>query len=30
LIALLRAFGLIGDPFVWMREYLPFLMSKQR
>jgi hypothetical protein len=27
---LLHAFGLIGDPFVWMREYLPFLMPRHR
>jgi hypothetical protein len=27
---LLHAFGLIGDPFVWMREYLPFLMQRHR
>jgi hypothetical protein len=26
----LHAFGLIGDPFVWMREYLPFLMPRHR
>jgi hypothetical protein len=25
---LLNAFGLIGDPFVWMRQNLPFLMPK--
>jgi hypothetical protein len=25
---LLHALGLIGDPFVWMRAYLPFLMPK--
>ena len=24
----LNAFGLIGDPFVWMRHYLPFLMPR--
>ena len=24
----LHAFGLIGDPFVWMRHYLPFLMPR--
>ena len=26
----LHAFGLIGDPFVWMRQNLPFLMPRQR
>jgi hypothetical protein len=26
----LRAFGLIGDPMVWMRQTLPFLMPRQR
>jgi hypothetical protein len=25
---LLHAFGLIGDPFVWMRQNLPFLMPR--
>jgi hypothetical protein len=24
----LHAFGLIGDPFVWMRLYFPFLMPR--
>jgi uncharacterized membrane protein len=24
----LNAFGLIGDPFVWMRHYFPFLMPR--
>jgi hypothetical protein len=24
----LNAFGLIGDPFVWTRRYLPFLMPR--
>ncbi len=24
----LNAFGLIGDPFVWMREHFPFLMPR--
>jgi hypothetical protein len=24
----LHAIGLIGDPFVWMRHYLPFLMPR--
>ena len=27
---LLHAFGLTGDPFVWMRDYLPFLMPRHR
>jgi hypothetical protein len=26
----LHAFGLIGDPFVWMRQNLPFLMPRQQ
>ena len=25
----LHAFGLIGDPFVWMRQNLPFLMPRR-
>jgi hypothetical protein len=25
----LHAFGLIGDPFAWMRQTLPFLMPRQ-
>ena len=25
---LLHAFGWIGDPFIWMRQNLPFLMPK--
>lgn len=25
---LLNAFGVIGDPFVWMRQNLPFLMPR--
>jgi hypothetical protein len=26
----LHAFGLIGDPMVWMRQTLPFLLPPQR
>jgi hypothetical protein len=26
----LHAFGLTGDPLVWMRQTLPFLMPRQR
>jgi hypothetical protein len=26
----LHAFGLIGDPMVWTRQTLPFLMPRQR
>jgi hypothetical protein len=25
----LHAFGLIGDPFVWMRQTLPFLIPRE-
>jgi hypothetical protein len=25
---LLNAFGLVGDPFIWMRHNLPFLMPR--
>jgi hypothetical protein len=25
----LNAFGLIGDPFAWMRHYFPYMMPRQ-
>lgn len=28
LAVLLNAFGLTGDPFIWMRQKLPFLMPR--
>lgn len=30
LAVVLHAFGLIGDPFAWVRQTLPFLMPRHR